>query len=60
MVWSIMMPWDIATLVITFISIMISVVIFVASFVIVSAAAYVYKNIWRADADIYPSLPSLR
>lgn len=56
MVWSIMMPWDIATLVITSISIMISVVIFVASFVIVSAAAYVYKNIWRADANINPSL----
>ena len=57
MVWSIMMPWDIATLVITSISIMISVVIFVASFVIVSAAAaYIYKNIWRADADIHPSL----
>ena len=50
--WSIMMPWDIATLVITSISIMISVVIFVASFVIVA----VYKNIWRADADIHPSL----
>lgn len=55
MVWSIMMPWDIATLIITFISIMVSVVIFVASFVIVSAA-YIYKNIWRADADIHPSL----
>ena len=55
MVWSIMMPWDIATLVITSISIMVSVVIFVASFVIVSAA-YVYKNIWRADANIHPSL----
>lgn len=54
MVWSIMMPWDIATLVITSISIMISVVIFVASFVIV--AAYIYKNIWRADAHIHPSL----
>ena len=35
---------------------MVSVVIFVASFVIVSAAAYVYKNIWRADANINPSL----
>ena len=55
-IWPVMMPWDIATLVITFISIMISVVIFVASFVIVSAAAYVYKNIWRAYADINPSL----
>ena len=34
---------------------MVSVVIFVASFVIVSAATYIYKNIWRADAN-----PSLR
>ena len=50
-IWSVLMPWDIATLVITSISIMISVVIFVAFFVIVA----VYKNIWRADANPKPA-----
>ena len=54
MLCPVLMPWDIATLVIT--SIIVFVVIFVAFFVIVA----VYKNIWRADADIYPSLLSLR
>lgn len=52
----VMMPWDIATAVIPSISVVVSVVVFVASFVVVSAAAYADKDIWRADTHIHPSL----
>lgn len=52
---SVMMSWDVAVAVVASVCIVVSVVIFVASFVVVPAA-YADKDIWRAYAYIHPSL----